>query len=73
MENLAYVHCDMPDGILLHGYVADMVESPLTGKTRLRVVDFISEAADPEAGKWIDASKCSEIDLRAGWLHNPAN
>jgi hypothetical protein len=43
---------------LAEGFVADEHVSPLTGKDRVRVVDFISEAKDEDAGIHLDAAHC---------------
>ena len=58
-------------GTIGSGFVADVTDSPLTGKTRIRIVDFPHEAADDDAGKWFDACDCWQPEER--WLHNPAN
>ena len=42
------------------GWVADMVTSPLTGRARLRIVDFVREIDDQDAGTWKYASDCEE-------------
>lgn len=56
------------------GYVAEMADSPLTGSLRIRVVDFISEIDDPDAGKWIDPHKViDDGQPKSTWLHSPAN
>ncbi len=39
-----------------HGIFAERAPSPLTGRPRIRVVDSWREAADPEAGRWLDAT-----------------
>lgn len=44
-------------GRLATGYITDRERSPLTGRERVRVVDFPSEATDPEAGRWIDSQQ----------------
>lgn len=48
-------------GTLARGYVAEHAISPLTGKCQLRVVDFVSEASDPDAGKWLYSHECEEV------------
>ena len=41
-------------GAIAGGIVAERAISPLTLNPRFRVVDFASEAADPDAGRWVD-------------------
>lgn len=38
------------DGTLGDGYIAEEVVSKLTGRDRIRIVDYPSECNDPEAG-----------------------
>jgi hypothetical protein len=45
----------------LGGWVAEMRTSELSGKARLRIVDFVREIDDLEAGVWVDASNCEEL------------
>jgi hypothetical protein len=54
------VHYATEHGTVGSGLVADMQDSPLSGKCMLLIVDFAAEAKDPEAGKWIESSKCWE-------------
>ena len=56
------VHYNTEHGTVGEGYVADVQDSPLSGRTMIRVVDFVSEANDPDAGKWVPASDCWEPD-----------
>jgi hypothetical protein len=35
------------------GYLAERAVSPLTGNPRYRVVDFLREMLDEEAGRWV--------------------
>ena len=68
MSNQQKIEIDSPNRILwfkpgtnepaLAGWCADVLESPLTGKTMVRIVDFISEISDPDAGKWVYACDC---------------
>ena len=43
-------------GTLGEGYVVEESVSKLTGRDRIRIVDYPSECDDTEAGKWIDAA-----------------
>jgi hypothetical protein len=64
-DSLSFVdsgdHAEVGDEVVFHGdhdnlvraIVTDRALSPLSGLTNYRVVDFWSEAADPDAGKWI--------------------
>jgi len=45
------------DGNIVEARVADVAVSPLSGMTRVRVVDYIREIEDPDAGCWIDATQ----------------
>ena len=58
METHTIVQYQTDFGTIGEGYVVEVAESPLTGKKLYRVVDFLSEIDDDEAGKWRDAADC---------------
>ena len=57
---MTVVHYETEHGTIGRGIVADMQESPLTGRVMLRIVDSHQEAKDEDAGRWMPASKCWE-------------
>jgi hypothetical protein len=47
--------------------VAEVCQSVLTDRTRIRIVDFHAEAKDPDAGRWIYADDLRGTPAPAGW------
>jgi len=43
------------------GIVADVLQSPLTGKWKYRIVDTLSDCSDMDSGKWIDEEQITSV------------